>query len=160
MRKIKAQKMTAANFSAYGSFTDLLNPQGICLGDFYPDRLLEPAKTALPMAFSPLIVRKPERMLIHTVEYHNYTGEILLPLDTDVVIHVAPASNVLVPEKTEAFIVPKGTIVRFNAGVYHYCPYSIEKDEGRVLIVLPERTYMNDCCVFEYEEKDCMEIVL
>ncbi|MGI5173753.1 DUF4867 family protein [Treponema sp. OMZ 840] len=160
MRKIKAKEISAENFGLYGSFTDLLNPHGYCLGDFYPDRLLEPAKTTLPLAFSPLIVHKPKQMLIHVVEYHNYTGEIFLPLDTDVVIHVAPASNVLVPEKTEAFIVRKGTIVRFNTGVYHYAPFSIEKDEGRVLIVLPERTYMNDCCVFEYEEKDRMEIVL
>lgn len=160
MRCIKAKEITAENFGLYGTFTDLLNPQGTSLGDFYPDRLLEPAKSSVPLAFSPLIVRKPEQMRVDTVEYHNYTGEILLPLDTDVVIHVAPPSTVLVPEKTEAFIVRKGTIVRFNAGVYHYCPYSIEKDEGRVLIVLPERTYMNDCVLFKYEEKDCMEIVL
>ena len=160
MRKIKAQKITAENFKPYGTFSDILNPSGYSLGNFYADRLLEPAKTALPLAFSSLTVHKKNAMVIDTVEYHNHTGEILMPLDTDVVIHVAPPSKTLIPEKTEAFIVPKGTLVRFNVGVYHYAPFSIEKEKGSVLIVLPERTYLNDCTVFKYDEKDQMEIIL
>ena len=139
MRKIKAQKITAENFKPYGTFSDILNPSGYSLGNFYADRLLEPAKTALPLAFSSLTVHKKNAMVIDTVEYHNYTGEILMPLDTDVVIHVAPPSKTLIPEKT---------------------PFSIEKEKGSVLIVLPERTYLNDCTVFKYDEKDQIEITL
>ena len=47
------------------------------------------------------------------VEYHDTTGEGILPLDDDVVMHVAPPSKDPVPELTEAFIVPKARLSRF-----------------------------------------------
>ena len=160
MRKITADTLSIEKFQAYGTFSNILNPEGYCLGDFYPDKLRNPISGTTPQGFSPLLVYRPEKMIIDTVEYHNHTGEIFLPLDTDIVIHVAPQSPTPIPEKTEAFIIPKGTIVRLHVGIYHYCPFSIEKEKGHVLIVLPERTYVNDCVVFKYEETNHMEIVL
>lgn len=160
MRKIKAQKLSVDAFNRFGSFTDLLHPEGHDLGGFYPDRVLFPVKFNAPVGFSPLVVHKRDAMVVDSVEYHDHTGEIILPLDTDIVIHVAPASNKLIPEKTEAFIVPKGTLVRLNAGVYHLCPFSIEKETGHVLIALPERTYKTDCVVSAYQENEQLEITL
>ena len=160
MRKIKAQKLSLETFNQYGSFTDLFNPVGLDLGGFYPDRISLPVKFGASVCFSPLVVHKKDVMIVDTVEYHDHTGEIILPLDTDIVIHVAPASNKTVPEKTEAFIIPTGTLVRLNAGVYHLCPFSIEKDVGHVLIALPERTYKTDCVVLPYKEEEKIEIVL
>ena len=52
-------------------------------------------------------MEKPEKIIVDAAEFHNYTGEVLLPLDDDVVIHVAPPTKEPVPELTEAFIVPK-----------------------------------------------------
>ena len=75
-------------------------------------------------------------------------------------IHVAPASGEPVPELTEAFLVPKGTMVKLNLGVWHCGGYCLNKDEAHVLIVLPQRIYKNDCVVVDYEEKDWMEIIL
>jgi ureidoglycolate lyase len=160
MRTIKVKELTKDNFSEFGSFYNLVDLKGNNLGDFYPDHVRNPVSGELPLAFSGLNVHKVDRMIVDTVEYHNYTGEILLPLDTDVVIHVAPASNEIHPEATEAFIVKKGTVVRLDVGVFHLAPFSIEKDEGHVMIALPERTYFNDCVVINYEQKDQIEIVL
>lgn len=160
MRTIKVKELTKDNFCEFGSFYNLVDLKGNNLGDFYPDHVKNPVSGNVPMTYSGLNVHKVDRMIVDTVEYHNYTGEILLPLDTDVVIHVAPASNKINSEATQAFIVRKGTVVRLDIGVFHLAPFSIEKEEGHVMVALPERTYFNDCVIIKYEEKDQIEIVL
>ena len=158
MRQIKAKEITAENFKEFGSFTDLLNPEGYSLGDFYQDRLKMHSSGAMQMAFSPLLVHKPEKMVVTTAEYHNFTQEGVLCLDDDVIVHVAPAGKDPVPELTEAFLVPKGTMVLLNTGVWHLSAIPVNKETAHVLIVLPERTYFNDCVVVEYPEEKWVEI--
>lgn len=158
MRQIKAKQITAENFKEFGSFTDLLNPTGYSLGDFFQDRLKMHNSGSMQTAFSPLLVHKPEKMIVTTAEYHNYTQEGVLCLDDDVIVHVAPAGKDPVPELTEAFLVPKGTMVLLNTGVWHLSAIPVNKETAHVLIVLPERTYLNDCVVVEYPEENWVEI--
>jgi len=106
------------------------------------------------------VMHRAEHMTVDAAEYHNTTGEGILPIDDDIVIHVAPPSGEPVPELTEAFVVPRGTMVFLNLGVWHYGGYALDADEAHVLIVLPQRIYKNDCTVVHYQEKDRMEIVL
>jgi ureidoglycolate lyase len=160
MRKIKAQLISKENFSPYGTFSAMIEPSGNHLGSFYHDRVMFPVSGNVPFAFSALVSEKPEKMIITAAEYHNYTGEGVLPLDDDVVIHVAPPSNKPVPELTEAFIVPRGTFVHLNTGVWHMAALPIHKDKVHVLIALPERTYFNDCTVVEYSPEEQFEIQL
>lgn len=158
MKTILAQKLSKEAFEPFGAYCDFLNPQGLNLGGFYPDRIQFPVAKSVPVGFSPLTVRKPERYVVTTAEYHNDTGEILLPIDGDVIIHVAPASNAKVPELTEAFIVPAGTVVQLWTGVWHYSPFAIDKPVVNCLIALPNRTYMNDCVCINYDESEQIEI--
>lgn len=160
MRKIKAKPITAENFAPYGCFSSVMNPKGSHLGTFYNDQVLMPVSGRMPIAFSPLIMNKPEKMIITAAEYHNTTGEGIIALDDDVILHVAPPTKVPVPELTEAFIVPKGTIVKLNAGVWHMGPLPVNSDIVHVLIILPERIYANDCTVVEYALEDQFEIEL
>ena len=160
MRTIKVKPITTEAFRPYGSFTDLLNPQGYSLGDFHQDRLLMHFSGDMQAAFSPLLIHKPERMIVCQSEYHNTTQETMLPLDDDMILYVAPASKEPVPELSEAFLVPKGTMVTLNTGVWHLAPYAVTKETGHVLIVLPERIYNNDCIVMDYTEEQKYEIVM
>ncbi len=160
MRSIQAKKITAENFASYGMFTDILRPKGHSLGNFYNDKVLLPVSGTMPIAFSSLVIDKQEKMIVKEAEYHNTTGEGILVLDDDVVMHVAPASKEPVPKLTEAFIVPKGTMVKINTGVWHMGVFPINEEKVHVLIVLPERIYKNDCTVVTYEEEDQMEIIL
>ena len=80
-------------------------------------------------------------------------------LDDDVIVHVAPAGKEAVPELTEAFLVPKGTMVLLNTGVWHLSAIPVNKETAHVLIVLPERTYLNDCVVVDYPEEKWVEIL-
>ena len=164
MRQIKAVPITAENFRPYGSFASMLNPTGNCFpGDatFYPDQVELNVQGGKPVTFSPLTVKKPERMIVSQAEYHNYTGECVFVIDDDAVIHVAPPSNkVIVPEKTEAFIVPKGTLVKLNTGVWHLAALPVHNELLHVMIILPERVYANDCIVCDYPEDRQVEIVM
>ena len=164
MKTIKAIPITHENFRPYGSFASMLDPKGNCfLGDatFYPDQVELNVQGGRPITFSPLTVKKPERMIVSQAEYHNYTGEGIFVIDDDAVIHVAPPSNhVIVPEKTEAFLVPKGTLVKLNTGVWHLAALPVHNELLHVMIILPERVYANDCTVCEYPEDRQVEIVL
>ena len=112
-------------------------------------------------AFSPILVKKPDVMKITQAEYHTTTPEMILPLNDDMIIHVAPASaGTPVPELTKAFIVPKGTLVKINSAIWHLAPLPVHADELQAMIILPECTYANDCTVVDYPEKDQFVIEL
>lgn len=165
MRTIKAKPLTVEAFRPYGTFANMLNPAGNRFpGDgsaFYPDPVTLNIQGGKPVAFSPLTVDKPEKMIVKCSEYHDFTGEGIFFIDDDAVMHVAPPSNRnVVPEKTEAFIVPKGTLVRLDTGVWHLSPFPIHNDTLHLMIVMPERVYANDCKVCPFPEEDYFEIVL
>lgn len=160
MRTIQAQPLTVEAFREYGEFYDLLDPKGHHMGTFYHDHVLNPVSGNAPIAYSAYVVEKPEKMIVKEAEYHNDTSEIILPLDGDIVTYVATPSKELEPENTVAFIIPKGTIVRLNAGVWHKDSFAVDQAQVHTLIVLPERTYKRDCVILPYEEENWLEIKL
>ena len=54
--------------------------------------------------------------------------------------------------------IPKGTVVRLNAGVWHKDSFAVEQDEVHTMICLPERTYKRDCVILPYGEENWIEI--
>ena len=52
-------------------------------------------------------------LIIDCSEYHNYCGETIIPLDGDILMHVAPATGDDQPpvDEIEVFHVPRGTMV-------------------------------------------------
>ena len=84
-----------------------------------------------------------------------------MPLNDDAVLHVAPKSGGdVVTELTEAFIVPKGTMVKLDAAVWHLEAMTVNVEELQSLIVLPEGTYMNDCTKVALNDEQKFEIVI
>ena len=83
-----------------------------------------------------------------------------MAIDGDMVIHVGPATpkDVIPLEEIEAFRIPKGTFVSLRPGVWHGGPFTTTDKPVSVLIVLPERTYANDCEGHKLDEKDYIEI--
>jgi len=160
MRTIQAQPLTVEAFREYGEFYDLLDPKGHHMGTFYHDHVCSAVSGNAPIAYSAYVVEKPEKMIVKEAEYHNDTSELILPLDGDIVTYVAAPSKELEPENTVAFIIPKGTIVRLNAGVWHKDSFAVDQAQVHTLIVLPERTYKRDCVVLPYGEENWIEIVL
>lgn len=163
MRKIKVQPLTKEAFAPFGQYYDMVNPNGYALkGEihrFYPDRVV--AAQGLNVGYSTVVVKKPEKMIIKQVEYRTRSCELLLPLNDDIILHVAPPSaGKPVPEETKAFLVPKNTLVKMNACVWHLAPLPKNADEVSVMIILPECTYINDCIVVDLKEEEKFEIEL
>lgn len=161
MLKVKAEKITNENFAPFGRFYNMSEPQGYALkGElhrFFPDRLTACADCNL--AFSPILVNKPEKYVITQQEYHTTTWEMIMPINDDMVIHCAPASaGVSVNEYAKAFIVPKNTLVLINAAIWHLAPLPVSQKELCAMIVLPECTYANDCTVVDLTPEQQFEI--
>jgi ureidoglycolate lyase len=53
--------------------------------------------------------------------------------------------------------VPKGTLVVLRRGVWHHAPFAAGKSAVNAIIVLPERTYKNDCIVVDYSGEKSVE---
>ena len=163
MRQIKVQPLTHESFAPFGQFYDYDKPQGyaLCgeLHSFFPDRLTLDSNHRL--GFSPILVKKPEKMVITQQEYHTTTWEAIMPLNDDMILHVAPASaGTPVPEYVKAFLVPKHTLVKMNAAIWHLAPLPATKDELSALIILPECTYANDCTVVDLKPEEQFEVIL
>ena len=157
MLTIKAKQLTKKDFAPYGEYYKMTSPDGYALcGElhaFYPDRVI--ANACGNVGFSPITVKKPEKMLINMVEYHTTTCELILPLNDDMILHVAqPSAGKPIPEETKAFIVPKNTLVKMNACVWHLAPLPRKKEELIAMIILPECTYINDCKVVELKPEE------
>jgi ureidoglycolate lyase len=164
MREIKYSKLIREGFAKYGTFAAMINPAWPKIGvqpiEFYRDMVQTHLGGSASASFG--VCRVAKRPFVMDVsEYHNECCEIVLPLDGDVLLHVAPA----VPERefpfeeAEVFLVPKGTMCCLRPGVWHHAPYALETEVVNCLILLPERTYVNDCTVYQFPPERHVKIV-
>lgn len=162
MKTINAELITNENFAPFGVFYAMDKPDGYPLSgeihQFFPDRVT--ADSVTRVGYSPIVVKKPEKMIITQQEYHTTTWEMIIPLDDDMIIHCAPASaGVIVNDYVKAFIVPKNTLVKINSAIWHLAPLPVNNDTLTAMIILPECTYANDCTVVDLTPDEQFEIV-
>ena len=162
MRQIHIEPITNEAFAPFGQFYNMENPQGyaLCgeLHQFFPDRVN--ADSNHRIGYSPILVKKPAKMVITQQEYHTTTWEMILPMNDDMILHVAPASaGTPVTQYAKAFLVPKHTLVKMNAAIRHLAPLPANADQLAAMIILPECTYANDCTVVDLPEDQQFEIV-
>ena len=157
MKTVKVEALTNEAFAPFGQFYTMDAPTGYPLSGelhrFFPDRLV--AYQGQQVAFSPILGKKPDVMKVTAIEYHTTTCEMIMPLNDDMILHVAPPSaGKPLPEYTRAFLVPKNTLIKMNACVWHLAPLPANAPELCAMIVLPECIYMNDCTVVELGEDE------
>lgn len=152
MRTAEVKRLTQEAFRRFGDFAALINPQAERIGEppveFYRDML--PLRLGASTTASISVCRVAKRpSVVDVTEFHDQTEEGILPLDGDVLIHVAAATPDDKPpvDRIEVFRVPRGTFVVLRRGVWHHAPFAVDRDLVNVLIVLPERTYAVDCTV-------------
>lgn len=162
MKKVKVQELSE-RFLLYGRHAQMVNPSAYHFGEppvrFFRDLL--PLNLGAAHLVSCSVCQVNRRPLVVSVtEYHSATGEGILPLDADVLIHVAPAFKPGPPplDQLEVFRLPRGIMVALNPGVWHHAPMVVGADSASTLIVLPERTYANDCVVYQIPAGDQVEI--
>lgn len=164
MKEIAYKKLSLEGFAVFGTYANMINPSAPKLGaepiEFFRDMVQSQLGTVPVASFGVCrVVKRP--FVMDVSEYHDTCCEVVLPLDGDVLMHVAPA----VPEKefpfdsAEVFLVPRGTICCLRPGVWHHAPYAVGATVVNCLVALPERTYMNDCKVYQFPEDRRMKIV-
>ena len=165
MKTVYIQELCVEAFRPFGTFARHLDPAAATASEgsvaFVPDMLQVNLGGHTLASLSTCRV-EPREPLIGFSEYHTSCGEGILPLDNDVLIHVAPptAPRAGLPvDQIQVFRVPRGTAVSLRPGVWHGAPYATGDTAANVLIVLPERTYANDCVVVLHEEEDKVKIV-
>ena len=164
MNQIKAKELTMEGFAAFGTFAKMLNPKPAYPNarpvSFVADMAQLNLGKATIASFSVCRVEKRPN-IVDTVESHTSCGEGILPLDGDIIIHVGrPTPTSFIPfDSLEAFRVPQGTFVALRRGVWHFAPFAVDGTVN-TLIVLPERTYAEDCFVAPMPEDKKAEIVL
>jgi ureidoglycolate lyase len=164
MKTVKIEELSVEKFWPFGQIARQIDPAAEKIGaapiEFFRDMAqLELGKTS-QASFSTVRVEKRDFM-IDTFEYHSTCGEGILPLDNDVLIHVAPATppGEAVPlDKLRVFRVPRGTLVVLRPGIWHHAPFTVNDQPANVLIVLPERTYANDAVVVAMEPSELIRI--
>jgi len=155
MKELAWKKLSAEGFAMFGTYANTINPAGPHLGaepiEFFRDMVQSQLGSVPLVSFGVCrVVKRP--FVMDVSEYHDTCCEVVLPQDGDVLMHVAPA----VPEKefpfdqAEVFLVPRGTICCLRPGVWHHAPFAFGADVVNCLVALPERTYVNDCKVYEF----------
>lgn len=156
---MEIKELNNENFAIYGRCADLMNPSGPHIGkapiEFYRDMISYPFSAESVSISVTSISERP--FIVDELEYHSYSGECFMALDGDCIFCVAPAGNEDIPklDKVEAFSVKKGVAVYLAPGVWHHAPYCL-KGNGHLstLVILPERTYRNDCVLYKVEKED------
>jgi ureidoglycolate lyase len=163
MHKIQVKELSLEGFAPYGHYAAMVDPKAEKIGEepveFFRDMVPLDLGSSTTASFSVCRVsRRPA--VIDVSEFHNGTGEGILPLDAEVLIHVAAATPAAeVPaDRIEVFRVPRGTFVALKRGVWHHAPFALGAKAANVLIVLPERTYAVDCTVRKLKADDRVEI--
>ena len=164
MRKVAYQELSTESFSKYGTFKNMINPTGEKLGEenseFYRDLIQLDIGLFTTASFSVTHIKERPR-IIDAMEYHHNSGEMNLPLDGDVLLHVAPASppGVFPADKIEVFRIPKGTMVSLRRGVWHLGPYVCGCEVANVVVGVQERAYAEDCFMYHLREDEQVLIV-
>jgi ureidoglycolate lyase len=150
MKTVKARELTRDGFAPYGHFAEMVRPVEPLTGKdtwFFGDlATLDMGRPSGTVSFS--TCRTPAlEFVLKSMEYHSYTGEGILPLDGDCVLNMAMAQLDFdqALDHMEFFRVPRGTMVVIKPGVWHWAPYPVTGGSVSALIVLPTRTYANDC---------------
>ncbi len=149
MKTVKVQPLSIEKFHRYGSYAQMINPVTDATGPkdapivFFRDMV---QADICDTAFS-VCRMEPRELIIDIGEFHNHTCEVAMPIDNDALVWVAPAgAGGEVPvDQVEVFFVPKGTLFKVHPGVWHHAAFSANDKPVNVMIVLPERAYVNDC---------------
>ncbi|MHB8062617.1 MAG: ureidoglycolate lyase [Ruminiclostridium sp.] len=164
MQEIKIQSLSYEKFRKFGEFQSIVQPDGEYLGkapsEFFRDLIqLRLGNTNILSMSSLRISKRP--MIVDVLEYHNHCGEAILPLDSDIIVQLAPATpNGEIPyDKIEAFYILKGTVIVLYPGVWHHSPFVSGNDQAHIFCMLPERTYENDAIVVSIPGEKIVAII-
>jgi ureidoglycolate lyase len=161
MKTIRCSGLEGGRFARYGYTANLLRPEGEKIRSdsaiFFRDMI---PLGSLKAAAASVCQLGRRAMIVTGAEYHSSCGEVIVPLDGDIIIPVAPAlpAGSSPVDHFEAFHLKRGTLVYLRQGVWHSAAFPVDCEVVNLLIILPERTYANDCHVLSFGEAERIRI--
>ena len=96
---------------------------------------------------------KKHEMLFDQMEKHNETPEMLVALDADFIVPVAPPSeDIPSVEQIEVFHVKHGQAIIMDTACWHGGPNPLDKNEVTILVIFKDNTSQNDLVIKELSE--------
>jgi len=158
--RIKVEKLTPEAFSEFGSYVNVYETDKNKDGDlsYYADQTAMLSDHCNLAGFSVCgLNKRPMRMDI--LEIHEHTEEAEFIVDGDCALMAGGRSGYKPDSASfKAFLIPKGTLVRFKKFVWHFAPFPVDRDRVMALTVLPPFTYTNDTIVVKLEEAIELEL--
>ncbi len=167
MKKINIEKLTPENFRLFGSYFKLSEAytQNEIDGDwmpylFRPDLVTQSlGKTETTAAFSLGLVKNKSKV-VDKLQYHSYSEKMILMEKNAVIIFTnINAEETPQLDSAKAILIPEGTAIRLNAGIWHSIPILIDADLSFYMHCAAPRTYVIDSHVYELQENEKFEIV-
>jgi len=168
MRALEYRRLSPEAFAVYGTYAAMEDPEangrpaariGHPPVEFFRDLVQSSIGQDTTVSFGVCRVG-PRPPVIDASEYHDGSCEALIPLDGDVLVHVAPAvpGDRFPTELAEVFLVPRGTLIVLRPGVWHHGPFVLGSERVSCLVALPERLYARDCRSIIVPEEDRIRI--
>lgn len=160
----RPEPLSLASFKPFGYFDTMTEATGQKLGappvEFFRDMVQQDLGQHNIVSYSTCRC-EPREPVVSVLECHSRTAEVMLPLDNDMLLQVAPATAGGCPpelDQLRVFHVPQGTLVVLRPGVWHHGPFALNNRPVNILIALPERTYANDCTTYEIPETNHLKL--
>ncbi|QSH41554.1 ureidoglycolate lyase [Lentisphaerota bacterium ZTH] len=155
---IQLQELSLGNFKRYGSYAHLFSSSGDPIDNnnkIFSRKLLKQDLSRDSVSYSLLRIQ-PCEYKISRLEQLAFTAKMLMPIDGDIALGVAPPNCGTAPavDNIEAFRIPQITLVILQSGVWHHPPFSLSRKPVNILVALPGRLYENDLTAIKIADTD------
>ncbi len=142
--KIKSVDLSKAEFAPYGkilTLNDIADFTPLGEGDDFTWTGTSEEFAIGGAGCSGMLLCRPRKMAVEKMEHHVGTVEILVAVEQDYVLCVAPKC---VPEpemdKVKAFKVKQGTVLMMDPGCWHWIPFPMAEKMAKVLVIFKDKT--------------------
>ncbi|MBU8913280.1 MAG: ureidoglycolate lyase [Spirochaetales bacterium] len=151
---LQIQELTSENANPYGTLISktVKEPAYECEEfDFWNELAIEETSGVISVG---MVEARPQKLTATTFERHTRTGELLAPLDGDVILVLGRPTDGSTPDvnQVEAFRLRSGAAILLKRGAWHYAPMVSDKPV-RVLVVFRKGTPDDDLEMHKIDEE-------
>ena len=151
---LRIQELTSENALPYGTLINktVKAPAYECEEfDFWNELAIEETSGAISVG---MVEARPQGLVATTFERHVQTGELLAPLDGDVILVLGAPTEAPTPDvnQVEAFRLRAGSAILLKRGAWHYAPM-VRDEPVRVLVVFRKGTPDDDLEMHKIDEE-------
>ena len=156
---MQVERLTAENFRDFGQLLTMDE-----VAQVKPENEFDWHDTAGGIELSDncctgMLVCRPREKKVLKMESHTKTSEVLVALNGDTVLTVAPAGDSLeTNDNVKAFLLRQGTAVVMKTATWHWIPFPVKDEDAKIMVLFRDGTGADDlnfkdlCCPVSIEE--------